>query len=102
MASIKTITKQDGTHSEVGESLDFKVIEFAKDDRKIVVSHSATYQTEETVEKKAKTGGKKKKDGDNAETPSASSQSNSPATSTLGDLTALSALKEQMDAAKDS
>ena len=102
MASIKTITKQDGTHSEVGESLDFKVIEFAKDDRKIVVSHSATYQTEETVEKKAKTGGKKKKDGDSAETPSASSQSNSPATSTLGDLTALSALKEQMDAAKDS
>jgi len=101
IASIKTLTKQDGSHSEVGESLDFKVMEFSKEDRKIMVSHSATYQTEEPAEKKAKAGSKKKKDGETSEA-SASAPANSPATSTLGDLEALSALKSQMDAAKDS
>jgi small subunit ribosomal protein S1 len=99
-ASVKNITKQDGSHSEAGETLDFKVTEFYKDDRKIVVSHVATYQAEEAGEKKAKTSGKKKKDGESAES-SATSQSNTPATSTLGDLEALSALKSQMDAAKN-
>ena len=98
-SSIKNLTRQDGSHSEAGESLDFKVTEFSKDDRKIVVSHVATYQTEESSEKKTKAGGKKKKDGEASESVSAS---NSPATSTLGDLEALSALKSQMDAAKDA
>jgi len=101
IASIKTLTKQDGTHSEVGESLDFKVMEFSKEDRKIMVSHSATYQTEEPAEKKAKAGSKKKKDGESSDA-SSSAPANTPATSTLGDLEALSALKSQMDAAKGS
>lgn len=95
IATLKNISKADGSHSEVGESLDFKVIEFVKDDKKIVVSHAATYATEEATEKKAKGGAKKKgKEGETVEI------SNSAATSTLGDLEALSALKEQMDAAK--
>jgi small subunit ribosomal protein S1 len=99
--SVKNLTKQDGTHSEVGETLDFKVTEFSKEDRKIVVSHAATYQAEEAQEKKAKTGGKKKKENEASDSVSANT-SNTPATSTLGDLEALSALKTQMDAAKKS
>ena len=74
--------------------LDFKVIEFVKEDKKIVLSHAATY-AEEVVEKKGKGGAKKKtKEGDSAEI------NNSAATSTLGDLEALSSLKEQLDAAQ--
>jgi small subunit ribosomal protein S1 len=100
IASLKNITKQDGGHSEVGETLDFKVTEFSKDDRKIVLSHTATYQTEEAAEKKA--GAKKKKaKGDSDEKGSAASVANAPATSSLGENEALSALKEQMDAAKE-
>jgi len=106
IAALKTISKADGSHSEVGESLDFKVIEFSKEDKKIIVSHSATYQTEEAAEKKttkSATGGKKKAKGadqENNESGSTGSSNNAPATSTLGDLEALSSLKEQMDAAK--
>jgi len=94
IASLKNISKADGSHSEIGESLDFKVIEFVKEDKKIVLSHAATY-AEEVVEKKGKGGAKKKtKEGDSAEI------NNSAATSTLGDLEALSSLKEQLDAAQ--
>ena len=97
-ATIKNLTKQDGSHSEIGETMDFKVTEFSKEDRRIVVSHAASYQAEEPAEKKAKSGGKKKKE----EGSEAGAQTNTPATSTLGDLEALSALKSQMDAAKES
>jgi small subunit ribosomal protein S1 len=97
-ATIKNLTKQDGSHSEIGETMDFKVTEFSKEDRRIAVSHAASYQAEEPAEKKAKTGGKKKKE----EASDSASQANTPATSTLGDLEALSALKSQMDAAKES
>jgi small subunit ribosomal protein S1 len=100
IATLKNISKEGGVHSEVGESLDFKVVEFSKDDRKVVVSHVATYTAEEAAEKKSKSAGGKKKTKEEGGEPGASSVSNTPATSTLGDLEALSALKEQMDAAK--
>lgn len=96
ISTLKNISKADGTHSEVGESIDFKVVEFVKEDKKIVVSHAATYATDEPVEKKPKAASTKKK-GKETEGVEIS---NSAATSTLGDLEALSALKEQMDAAK--
>jgi len=97
IASLKNITKADGTHSEIGDSIDVKVTEFVKEDKKIVVSHAATYAAEEAGEKKAKAAAKKKtgKEGEGSV-----EITNSAATSTLGDLEALSALKEQMDAAK--
>jgi small subunit ribosomal protein S1 len=100
LSSLKNISKADGTHSEIGESLDFKVVEFSKEDKKIIVSHAATYQTEEAAEKKGKSAGGAKKKGKDGENESSNTSSNSPATSTLGDLEALSSLKEQLDAAK--
>lgn len=99
IATLKNISKADGTHSEIGESLDFKVTEFSKEDRKIVVSHLATYQTEEAAEKKGAAPKKKKAKGED-EKSAVAPVSNAPATSSLGDIEALSALKEQMDAAK--
>lgn len=48
--SNKNLVKADGSMPEVGETLDFKVIEFVKGEKKIVLSHVATY-TEDKKEK---------------------------------------------------
>src|SRR5690606_31515477 len=39
----KGLAKEDGSQVEAGEQLDFRVTEFSKDDRKIILSHTATY-----------------------------------------------------------
>jgi small subunit ribosomal protein S1 len=75
------LAKEDGSNAEVGSSMDFVVIEFSKNDRKIVLSHVGTYKEIET----AKKGGKK---------PAAKTTPTEK--STLGDLDALSSLKAQM------
>src|SRR5690606_12648494 len=91
----KNLEKEDGTFVEVGESLDFKVVEFSKDDRRIVMSHTATFKEDTSVSptKKATSGAKKKSGG-------SVSDSGSAEKSTLGDLDALSALKEKMEGDK--
>ena len=84
----KNLVKEDGVQGEVGETLDFKVLEFSKDEKRIVLSHTATYSEEEEERpKKKKTGGKSAVSKVNKEVEK----------STLGDLEALSALKEQME-----
>lgn len=92
-ANLKHLNKEDGTAADAGEALDFVVLEFSKSDKRIVLSHLKTH-TEEVedprLKKKPTTGGSKKakkaidKINTNVEK------------STLGDLEALSALKEQM------
>ncbi|AXE18207.1 30S ribosomal protein S1 [Runella rosea] len=82
---LKNLAKEDGTVGEIGESLDFKVAEFLKDEKRIVLSHTKTWQEKEEpkVEEKPKAPKvEKPKDAEKA---------------TLGDLEALSALKEQME-----
>ena len=67
-------------------------MEFSKDDKRIVLSHTATYREEEeknVVKKKAST---KKSTGSSASTSSSSDADKA----TLGDLDALASLKEQM------
>jgi len=51
--NTKNLVKADGSQPEVGESLDFKVVEFVKAEKKITLSHLATY-TEDKKEKKDK------------------------------------------------
>jgi len=51
--NTKNLVKADGSQPEVGETLDFKVIEFVKGEKKIILSHLATY-TEDKKEKKEK------------------------------------------------
>ena len=92
-ATVKNLEKEDGSQVEVGESLDFKVTEFSKDDKRIVLSHTAMFREEA---KSAKKEVKKKSDSG-----SASTSSSAPAEkSTLGDLDALTQLKEQMEGKK--
>jgi small subunit ribosomal protein S1 len=88
---VKHLKKADGSLPEVGEALDFVVLEFSKDEKKIVLSHARTHEAEDEKEVKKKApsnnaGGKKKKNKEVAESKT-----------TLGDIEALSSLKEQMD-----
>jgi len=96
--TVKNIAKQDGAKTEIGESLDFKVLEFSKDDRRISLSHKAMWSTEE--EKPAATPAPKRKSEPKGKTIANINQQSEK--STLGDLEALSALKEKMSAAKSS
>ena len=83
----RQLKKQDGSTCEVGETLDFVVIEFSKADKRIVLSHVATYEEVTDLPKKKKAPAKGK----------TTARANADAEkSTLGDLAALSALKDQM------
>lgn len=87
--SAKNLQKEDNSKAEVGDSLDFKVLEFSKEDRRIVLSHKSTWSVEDEVAAaKKKTAPSKGKTIQNINQQTEKS--------TLGDLEALSALKEKM------
>lgn len=88
--SAKNLAKEDNSKAEVGESLDFKVLEFSKDDRRIVLSHKATWSAEE---ERPAAAGKKKTPSKSKAIENINQQTEK---STLGDIEALSALKEKM------
>jgi small subunit ribosomal protein S1 len=89
-ALLKHLAKADGTVGEVGEKLTFQVLEFHKEEKKIMLSHSKTWEVvkEEAPKEAKKKGGK--------EASTTSSSNNNEEKSTLGDLSALSALKDAM------
>ena len=84
--TTRNLQKEDDSKAEVGETLEFRVVEFSKGDKRILLSHTATYKEEDRPKKKP-AGGKK------------SNVKNQEATSSLGDLAALSNLKDQMEEA---
>ncbi|MDG1332386.1 MAG: 30S ribosomal protein S1 [Crocinitomicaceae bacterium] len=85
---------EGGANAKVEDTLDFKVIEFNKDARKIVVSHTATF--EEMEEKPSKGKSSSSKGGSSSAAVKKVNSSNADK-STLGDLDALSQLKKQME-----
>lgn len=91
LAAFKQLVKEDGATAEVGETLDFVVTEFHKDDRKIMLSHTRTFTEPAAEEVKAE---KKKA------TKSAEKASTPVEKTTMGDIDALSALKEQLEGAE--
>jgi len=95
--AAKNLQKEDNSKAEVGESLDFKVLEFSKDDRRISLSHKAMWSAEEdrpvAPAKGGSGSGKKPATGKTSTVQSINQQSEK---STLGDLDALAALKEKM------
>jgi small subunit ribosomal protein S1 len=95
----KNILKEDGSEPETGETLDFEVVEFAKDEKRIVLSHLKTYKEGEPQEEEEESKKKVKKKVTKAEKEEvvATPASNEEATNSLGDIEALSALKEQME-----
>jgi small subunit ribosomal protein S1 len=103
----KHLRKEDGTNAKIEETLDFKVIEFNKESKKIVVSHTRTFEegedkpttTAAPVQAKEKAAGKKggKEAGTSQSSQVAKSNNKNAEKSTLGDLDALVALKEKMN-----
>jgi len=90
-ATPKHLVKEDGTQAVQGETLPFKVIEFNKDSKRIILSHSRTFEDPAREEKKAaKKAPRQKKD----ETPKIE---NVAASTTLGDLDVLAQLKAQLE-----
>ncbi|WP_044203556.1 30S ribosomal protein S1 [Flammeovirga sp. OC4] len=85
----KNLKKEDGSNPETGESLDFKVLEFSKEDKKIILSHVHVYNEAASTSAPKKGGAKK-----GGAKPAAAS--NEEATTSLGDLDALANLKSQM------
>jgi small subunit ribosomal protein S1 len=83
-ATKRHMIKEDQSPVEVGETLEFKVLDFSKDDRRILLSHTSLHT--ETAEKPTR-----RKEAKPARKPSQPTEK-----STLGDLEAFSVLKEQM------
>ncbi len=104
--SSKNVAKEDGSKAEVGDALDFKVQEFSKDDRRIVLSHRATYSSEDEKQQPATqaAGGNKPGAAGAKKAPSKGKTidniNQQSEKSTLGDIEALSALKEKMSGPK--
>jgi small subunit ribosomal protein S1 len=96
----KSLVKEDGSNAENGEQLDFRVTEFSKDDRRIVLSHTAVYNTAAAAEDDSRNAKFKKKTNAKGGEPQGegkiSDLKKTEEKSTLGDLDALSALRDQM------
>ncbi len=95
-ATPKHLVKEDGSQAKVDEKLDFKVIEFNKDSKRIILSHSRIFEDVAKAEKaEAKKAAAPKRQSKKADDQAAL---NVPAVekTTLGDIEALAALKEQL------
>ena len=92
-ATPKHLVKEDGTQAQQGETLNFKVIEFNKDSKRIILSHSRIFEDEQKAERKA--AAKKA----NANKPQAEAAPAAPAVekTTLGDIAKLAELKAQLE-----
>ena len=91
-ATPKHLQKEDGSQAVQGETLPFKVIEFNKDSKRIILSHSRTFEDPQREEKKA--AAKKTRVAKKDETPKIEHVA---ASTTLGDLDVLAQLKAQME-----
>jgi len=88
----KHLVKEDGTQAKTEEKLQFKVIEFNKSAKKIIVSHSRVFEDE----KKEADGTAKKSEAESTRKGTRKVKSNLEKT-TLGDISELAALKEAME-----
>jgi small subunit ribosomal protein S1 len=94
-APNKHMSKADGTVAKVEETLDFKVIEFAKDSKKIIVSHARTHEEEKAGAREEKTETKESRADDTKK--AMKKVKDSQEKSTLGDLDVLANLKSDLE-----
>ena len=97
-ATPKHLVKEDGSQAQQGEKLQFKVIEFNKDSKRIILSHSRIFEDEARREareaRKAERAAAKRPAKAREEQPVIQNQA---ASTTLGDIDALAALKAKME-----
>ena len=94
-ATPKHLVKEDGSQATKGETLPFKVIEFNKDSKRIILSHSRTFEDPAREEKKAAAAAAKK--ASRAKKDDAPKIENIAASTTLGDIDALAELKAKLE-----
>lgn len=92
-ATPKHLVKEDGSQAKLDEKLNFKVIEFNKDSKRIILSHSRIAEDAQRAEKRQSAPRKATNTPRKAAEESATPQIEK---TTLGDLDALQALKEQL------
>ncbi len=94
-ATPRHLVKEDNSQAKVDEKLEFKVIEFNKSAKRIILSHSRIFEDEKraevAVERKAKSSGASK---------GMKKVKQSLEATTLGDITDLAALKSKMEMAE--
>ena len=94
-ATPKHLVKEDGSQAQAGEVLPFKVIEFNKDSKRIILSHSRTFEDPAREEKKAAAAAAKK--ASRAKKEDSPKIENIAASTTLGDIDALAELKAKLE-----
>lgn len=96
--SMKNLKKEDGTKAALEEKLPFMVTEFNADARRIVLSHTRTFEEgDEPLEHKPSTKRGGRKGDEDGQSPSVRSINEKVEKSTLGDLSVLSDLKHAME-----
>ena len=93
-ATPKHLDKQDGTQAQLGEVLPFMVIEFVKDTKRIILSHSRTFEEVKEEPRRQRPAAQSKPKND------AAAINNVAAGTSLGDLGVLADLKKKMEGGK--
>ncbi|NLJ20335.1 MAG: 30S ribosomal protein S1 [Bacteroidales bacterium] len=102
-ASAKQLVKEDGTQAQVDEKLPFKVIEFNKDAKKIVLSHTRIHEDlkraakAESAEGEVTSSPKKSVTKRSKKEESSTVQTQAIEKTTFGDIQSLVDLKDQME-----
>ena len=100
-ATPKHLVKEDGSQAQQGEKLEFKVIEFNKESKRIILSHSRIYEDE--ARREAREARKAERAAAATKRPAKAAREEQPviqnqaASTTLGDIDALAALKAKME-----
>ena len=96
-ATPKHLVKEDGAQAQLDEKLSFKVIEFNKDAKRIILSHSRIFEDAAKAEERAEKKATAKANKPASKREDAPAIQNQAASTTLGDIDALAALKEQLE-----
>ncbi len=88
-ATPKHLVKQDGSQAQLGEELPFMVIEFVKETKRIILSHSRTFEEVKEEPRRPRNNARKQE--------SAAQINNVAAGTSLGDLDVLADLKKKME-----
>ena len=91
-ATPKHLMKEDGTPAKQDEKLEFKVIEFNKDAKRIILSHSRIFEDEQRAESRKAAAAKKATKKDEAPAVNTNIEK-----TTLGDISQLAELKEKLE-----
>ncbi|GHT73057.1 30S ribosomal protein S1 [Bacteroidia bacterium] len=103
-ATPKHLVKEDGSQAQLDEKSEFKVIEFNKDSKRIILSHSRIFEDEQRAEAKkeaAAAGTEKKASKKVKKEKEEVFQQPAIEKTTLGDISELAELKEKMEGNKE-